>query len=104
MTQPRTQVLAALSDPTRWQVLQLLAERGEQTATQLARPMPVSRPAVIKHLTTLQQHGLVFVRKRGREVLYSANPSQLIETAQWMANVATAWEAGLRRLKALAED
>ncbi|GAA3768923.1 metalloregulator ArsR/SmtB family transcription factor [Plantactinospora mayteni] len=104
MTQPQTQVLAALADPTRWHVLQTLAERGEQTATQLAGPLPVSRPAVIKHLTTLQQHGLVSSRRRGREVLYSANPSRLIETARWMANVAATWEAGLLRLRALAED
>jgi DNA-binding transcriptional ArsR family regulator len=103
VTEPRTRILAALSDPTRWHVLQLLAERGEQTATQLAGPLPVSRPAVIKHLTALQQHDLVSSRRRGREVLYSANPSRLAETAQWMANVATTWEAGLVRLKALAE-
>ena len=103
MTQPHTHVLAALAVPTRWHVLELLAERGEQTATQLAGPMPVSRPAVIKHLTALQQHDLVSSRRHGREVLYSANPSRLAETAQWMANVATTWEAGLRRLETLAE-
>ena len=103
MTQPQTQVLAVLSDPTRWRVLQLLAEGGDRTATQLAGPLPVSRIAVIKHLTALQQHDLVSSRRRGREVLYSANPSRLAETAQWMANVATTWEAGLLRLKALAE-
>ncbi|GAA2984431.1 metalloregulator ArsR/SmtB family transcription factor [Streptosporangium longisporum] len=104
MTRPQPQVLAALADPTRWHVLQLLAERGEQTATQLAAPLPVSRPAVIKHLIALQQHDLVSSRRLGRARLYSANPSRLAETAQWMASVATTWEANLLRLKALAED
>ncbi|MEV0606190.1 metalloregulator ArsR/SmtB family transcription factor [Polymorphospora rubra] len=104
MARPRTEVLAALADPTRWQVLQLLAERGEQTATRLAGSLPVSRPAVIKHLTTLQQHELVSSRRLGREVLYSANPSRLIETARWMETVGTTWQASLLRLKALAED
>ncbi|MGC5009711.1 ArsR/SmtB family transcription factor [Streptosporangium sp. DT93] len=104
MTQPQSEVLAALADPTRWHVLQLLAERGEQTATQLAAPLPVSRPAVIKHLTALQRHGLVSSRRLGRARLYSANPSRLAETARWMANVAATWEAGLLRLKKLAED
>jgi DNA-binding transcriptional ArsR family regulator len=103
MTQPQTHVLAALADPTRWHVLQMLAEQGEQTATQLSAPLPVSRSAVIKHLTTLQQQQLVSSYRRGREVLYRANPSRLAETAQWMATVATAWETRLRTLKALAE-
>ena len=103
MIQPQTQVLAVLADPMRWRTLQLLAEQGEQTATQLAGPLPVSRTAVIKHLAALQQHGLVSSRRLGRERLYGANPARLAETAQWMANVAAAWEAGLQRLKALAE-
>jgi DNA-binding transcriptional ArsR family regulator len=59
---------------------------------------------VIKHLASLQQHALVSSHRRGREVLYSADPSRLAETARWMADVAADWQTSLRKLKALAED
>ena len=71
---PAPEVLAALADPTRWQVLSLLAERGEGSATTLAGEMPVSRVAVLKHLAVLDRAGLVTSRRAGREVLYTVRP------------------------------
>ena len=56
---PEPAVFAALADPTRWRVLGMLAQRGEGTATTLAGELPVSRPAVIKHLGVLDRAGLV---------------------------------------------
>ena len=43
-------VLVALADPTRRQLLDLLAAQGEASATTLAERLPVSRQAVVKHL------------------------------------------------------
>jgi DNA-binding transcriptional ArsR family regulator len=101
---PADDVLAALADPTRWRVLSLLAERGEGTATTLARDLPVSRPAVIKHLAVLDRAGLVEGRRRGREVRYTVRPERLDATARWMAGVAAEWDARLAALKRLAEE
>ncbi|MGW3917499.1 ArsR/SmtB family transcription factor, partial [Streptomyces sp. NPDC005070] len=50
-------VLAALADPTRRHLLDLLAARGEITATKLAEELPVSRQAVVKHLAVLDAAG-----------------------------------------------
>jgi DNA-binding transcriptional ArsR family regulator len=55
-------------------VLNLLAERGECTATSLAGELPVSRVAVVKHLAVLDRAGLVEARREGREVLYARTP------------------------------
>ena len=46
-------MFAALADPTRWQVLSLVAQGGGATATTLAGELPVSRVAVVKHLGVL---------------------------------------------------
>ncbi len=97
-------LFAALSDPTRRQVLDLLADRGEGSASALAAVMPVSRPAVIKHLGVLERAGLVGSRRRGREVLYSVRPEPLQSAARWMASVAAEWDARLAALKRLAEE
>jgi DNA-binding transcriptional ArsR family regulator len=98
-----TEVFSALGDPTRWQVLVTLAERGEGSATVLARELPVSRPAVIKHLLVLDRAGLVGSRKVGREVLYSPRAERLEATARRMAELASAWDTRLAALKKLAE-
>jgi len=100
---PQADVLAALADPTRWQVLDLLAARGEGTATTLAAEVPVSRPAVIKHLGVLDRAGLVERRRLGREVRYAVRPDRLAQAAGGLARIAAEWDARLARLKRLAE-
>jgi DNA-binding transcriptional ArsR family regulator len=98
------ELFAALSDPTRRQVLDLLAARGEGSASGLAADMPVSRPAVIKHLAVLDRAGLVESRRRGREVLYSVRPEPLESAARWMTGLAADWDRRLAALKRLAEE
>jgi DNA-binding transcriptional ArsR family regulator len=102
-TEPANEVFAALADPTRWRVLELLANDGG-TATTLASRLPVSRPAVIKHLAVLDRAGLVESRRFGREVRYTVRPERLDATARWMAGIAAAWDARLDAIKALAEE
>jgi DNA-binding transcriptional ArsR family regulator len=97
-------VFAALADPTRWQVLVLLAARGEGTATTLAAEMPVSRPAVIKHLNVLEGAGLVQGRRAGREVRFTVRPEPLEATARWLDAVASEWDARLAAIKRIAES
>ena len=101
---PAPEVFAALADPTRWRVLTLLAERGDGTATTLAGELPVSRPAVIKHLAVLDRAGLVESRRRGREVRFTVRPERLDAAARDLADLAAAWDARLAAIKRMAED
>jgi DNA-binding transcriptional ArsR family regulator len=103
VTDPAGVVLAALADPTRWRVLNLLAARGGGTASTLAAELPVSRPAVIKHLGVLDRAGLVERRRQGREVRFSVVPERMEWTAERLAGVAAEWDARLAALKRLAE-
>ncbi|MDX6201376.1 MAG: hypothetical protein QOJ83_876 [Frankiales bacterium] len=96
-------VLVALADPTRRQLLDLLAAQGEVTATTLAEGLPVSRQAVVKHLTVLADAGLVAGSRVGREVRYSVRPAALDATARWMAALATDWDRRLATIKRIAE-
>ena len=103
VAEPEPAVFAALADPTRWRMLGMLAQRGEGTATTLAAELPVSRPAVIKHLAVLDHAGLVSRRRAGREVRYRVEPGRLDATARRMADLAAAWDTRLAALRALAE-
>jgi DNA-binding transcriptional ArsR family regulator len=96
-------VLAALADPTRRQLLDLLAAQGEATATTLAEPLPISRQAVVKHLAILDAAGLVSASRVGREVRYAVRPAALDATARWMAALATDWDRRLANIKRIAE-
>jgi DNA-binding transcriptional ArsR family regulator len=96
-------VLAALADPTRRQLLDLLAAQGEATATTLAERLPVSRQAVVKHLAVLDAAGLVSGGRVGREVRYAVRPAALDATARWMSALAADWDRRLATIKRIAE-
>jgi DNA-binding transcriptional ArsR family regulator len=96
-------VLGALADPTRRQLLDLLAAQGEATATTLAERLPVSRQAVVKHLAVLDAAGLVSGGRVGREVRYAVRPAALDATARWMASLAADWDRRLANIKRVAE-
>jgi DNA-binding transcriptional ArsR family regulator len=97
------EVFVALADPTRRQLLEVLAARGEASATILAVELPVSRQAVVKHLAVLDRAGLVRGLRRGREVRYTVRPERLDATARWLAGLAAEWDARLAAIKRLAE-
>ncbi len=91
-------VFAALSDPTRRAVLELIGRRGEASASRLATELPVTRQAVAKHLASLTDAGLVAQRRSGREVLYRLTPEPMSDAVRWMTSVGGGWD---RRLEAL---
>jgi DNA-binding transcriptional ArsR family regulator len=93
------EIFAALSDPTRRAVVELIGERGEATASELARELPVSRQAVQKHLSSLAAAGLVADRREGREVRYRLTPAPMSEAMSWMATVGGEWDARLAALR-----
>ncbi len=92
-------VFVALGDPTRRRLLALLGTRGEASATDLARELPVTRQAVQKHLGTLAAAGLVEARRSGREVLFHPTPAPMSEAMAWMAEVGAQWDERLAALE-----
>jgi DNA-binding transcriptional ArsR family regulator len=98
------QVFAALADPTRRQLLELLGGQAAASATALAGQLPVSRQAVVKHLAVLQQSDLVTRRRDGREVVFTVHPERLVATASWMTTLAASWQERLQLLRQMAES
>jgi DNA-binding transcriptional ArsR family regulator len=92
-------VFAALADPTRRQVLSLVAEGRARTATELAAALPVTRQAVSKHLAILEG---VDAERSGRTMRFHATPEPLSDAIAWMAQVGGEWDARLVRLQAAA--
>lgn len=94
---------SAIGDPTRRRVLDLLLADGAGTATSLSERLPVTRQAVSKHLGVLDRVGLVHVTPAGREMRYAVDERQLARAAAQLADVGSAWDARLQRIKQIAE-
>lgn len=94
---------AALGDPMRMRLLDLLLERGEATASTLAGALPITRQGVSKHLAVLERHGLVTARRSGREVRYAVREERLDQASAALARVAAQWDTRLTAIKNMAE-
>jgi DNA-binding transcriptional ArsR family regulator len=97
------EIWAAIGDPTRRRVLDMLITGGPDTASGLSRQLPVTRQAVAKHLAVLHRAGLVNPQPAGREVRYGVDAEQLARAVAQLAAVGQAWDGRLRRIKAIAE-
>ncbi len=95
---------SAIGDPTRRRLLDLLLVEGTGTATSLSDQLPVTRQAVAKHLVVLDRVGLVHGVPAGRERHFAVDEAQLARAAQQLAQVGSAWDGRLRRIKRLAEQ
>ena len=99
------ELFKALADPTRRHMLDLLAERGSLTVSQLASGFPdLVTSGISKHLMVLRAAGLVTATKQGRERLYRIDANGLTEAlAPWLARYEPYWTGALERLRDLAE-
>ncbi len=93
-------VFAAVAEPTRRAVLDLLARR-ERSAGELVAAFPtLTQPAVSRHLRILREARLVDVRPDGTRRVYSVRPAALAELDRWLATYRRFWGARLDDLEA----
>jgi len=90
---------AALADPARRAMVDRLAQ-GPATVSELARPLPMSLPAVMLHLKVLEDCGLVKSQKAGRVRTCRIEPEMLSQAEKWVSERRQMWERGLDRLGA----
>lgn len=103
MIEPLQGAFRALGDPTRRQILVHLAD-GDLTIGELVDRFPMTRAAVKKHLTVLEEGRLITVRPRGRERVNRLEPEGLRVTAQWISTFSRFWDDRLGDLQAAIEQ
>lgn len=94
--------LQAVADPTRRIILARLAH-GEATVQELARPLPMSQPAVSKHLKVLEKAGLIERRRDAQRRWCRLQTKPLREIAIWATEFQRYWDESFERLDALLE-
>jgi DNA-binding transcriptional ArsR family regulator len=95
---------AALSDPTRRAILARLAGRDAMSVSEIAKPFPVSLPAIIKHLDVLSEAGLIRRSKKGRVVSCELTAAPMEDAMLWLSRYAQFWSKRLDRLAAFVEE
>jgi DNA-binding transcriptional ArsR family regulator len=95
----RAEGFAALGDPTRREIFARIAERPRAVG-ELARELPISRPAVSQHLKVLKNAGLVVDRAQGNRRVYQADPAGV---AALRAQLDTFWNQALASYEELVE-
>ncbi|MEM8848894.1 MAG: metalloregulator ArsR/SmtB family transcription factor [Pseudomonadota bacterium] len=88
----------ALGDPTRRAVIARLTA-GDVTVSDLADPHDMALPSFLKHLTRLEDAGLIRTRKEGRIRICTLNPEALSAAITWIDQQRALWEARLDRLE-----
>ena len=99
--------LAALADPTRRRIVEILAQ-GQLPAGDIAKRFDMSPPAVSQHLNTLKRAHLVRARVEAQRRIYELDPAGFAELEQWLGGIKQFWHGRLdaleRELRIAAEN
>ncbi|MEY9977294.1 ArsR/SmtB family transcription factor [Lysinibacillus sp. RC79] len=97
-------VYAAIADPTRRQLIRLLADAEELPLHELTSQFQMGRTAVSKHLAILKDADLVIARRVGRETRYRLNAKPLQEIQDWVSYYEDFWKERMAKLNLLLEE
>src|SRR5215204_5645371 len=96
-------VFGALGSPARRAILARLAQIDQASVSELAQPVALTLPAVMKHLDVLEDARLITRSKSGRTMFVSLSPKPMAEAAAWLQRYEKFWSRSLDRLAAYAE-
>lgn len=96
-------VFSALADPTRRQIVEILASHGPLPASEIYVQFPVSPQAVSQHLKVLREAKLVRVEKRAQQRIYQLNPATMQGLEEWARQVTQLWNQRFDALDRLLE-
>lgn len=90
--------LSALAEPRRRRVVEILARRGELTASEISGEFEVTPQAISQHLRVLREANVLQMEKRAQRRLYTINPRSIDQVQQWAASMGRLWSRRLDRL------
>jgi DNA-binding transcriptional ArsR family regulator len=92
-------IFSALSDPTRFAIVEQLLERGDQTAGSLAEPFNISKPAISRHLKVLEEAGVIERRIDRQYRSFRVRPQSMRTLDDWIERYRKFWNTSFDRLE-----
>jgi DNA-binding transcriptional ArsR family regulator len=96
-------VLTALAEPTRRNIMEMIASSGNLAASDIYKRFQASPPAISQHLKVLRETRLVRVEKRAQQRIYYVNPEPMKELEKWIKQFTAKTEEQFDRLDAVLE-
>lgn len=101
----RQRLFLALAEPTRREIIELLAAKGELPATTIYENFNVTHPAISQHLKVLREADVVRMEKRAQQHVYRVNTDAMAELEGWAREISDLWNQRFDALdKVLAEE
>lgn len=97
-------LFAALAEPTRRRIIELLAEHGQMAASDIYQRFDATPPAISQHLKVLRETGLVKVEKQAQKRLYEINPDRVQEFELWAQRTIQLWGKRFDRLDQIIQN
>ena len=95
----------ALAEPRRRKVIEILARRGQLSATQICNEFDVTPQAISQHLRVLREANVIQMERRAQQRIYAFNPKSMFEIEKWATDMTEMWNSKLDRLdRALKDD
>ncbi len=88
MTTQQQQLFSALAEPSRRKVLEMLATKGEMSASEICEEFELTPQDISRHLRVLRESGLVLVEKRAQQRIYRVNEVTILLLEEWARQVA----------------
>lgn len=98
----RRDVFQAIADPTRREIISLLADSPQNLNT-IAENFDVSRPAISQHIKLLEECGIIKIEQNGRERICYVQPRKIKEVDDWLQPYKKLWENRFDRLDKVLE-
>ena len=96
-------IFSALADPNRRHIVELLAKKGQLSASDISDQFDVSPPAISQHLKVLREADIVTMEKRAQQRIYQINPSKFKELERWVKKLTELWDQRFSSLDRLLE-
>lgn len=95
---------SALGDPNRRRIVELLANQGPMTASEISKMFSVSPSAISQHLKILREADLIRMKKQAQKRIYAINTAAVQEMETWAKRLAALWEERFDALEKIIEE
>lgn len=92
-------MFSALAQPTRRNIMEMLASRGQLSASDIYHKFPASPPAISQHLKVLRDTKLVNVEKRAQQRFYTINTHSIQKVEDWAKKMKHVWNERFERIE-----
>src|SRR2546425_9108963 len=99
----RQRLFYALAEPSRRDIIELLASNGQRSATDISNNCAVSAPAISQHLKVLREANFVRVEKRAQQRIYRINTEAMSEIEGWVQETTRQWNSRFNVLDKILE-